>query len=191
MTSTMDTARDDTAAAAAEVAALLRAGDPRASAEFRRVFGDALTRFCWGYLGSVEEAEDAVQDIHYRLLDMDEIPDHFRPWLYRTARNHCLNRLRDHKRHHDAHPLPPDSQLRAELTGQLTRMVKQELGAHVTAALRALDPQLREVLLLRYTEGLGRAEIAEVLDIPPWQVKHRLFTGLRELREQVDAMARR
>ena len=69
-----------------------------------------------------------------------------------------------------------------ELTGNLTRMVRRELHSKLLQLLEALPMHQREVLHLRYTEGLSRAEVAQVLDIPANLVKSRLFKGLQKLR---------
>ena len=45
-----------------------------------------------------------------------------------------------------------------------------------------LFPENREVLWLRYTEELSRAEIADVLEIPEPIVKSRIYEGLERLR---------
>jgi RNA polymerase sigma-70 factor (sigma-E family) len=52
----------------------------------------------------------------------------------------------------------------------------------VVAALRALPLGQRQVLVLRYYEGLPEAEIAEVLGISPGTVKSRAARGLSALR---------
>jgi len=46
----------------------------------------------------------------------------------------------------------------------------------------------REVLWLRCSENLSRAEIAEVLELPESVVKSRLFQGLKRLREHTSLM---
>ncbi|MFT7676643.1 MAG: DNA-directed RNA polymerase specialized sigma24 family protein [Planctomycetota bacterium] len=46
-----------------------------------------------------------------------------------------------------------------------------------------LSADQREVLILRYTEDLGRNEIAAVLDEPVSVIKSRPYEGLRRLRE--------
>jgi RNA polymerase sigma-70 factor (ECF subfamily) len=142
-----------------------------------------VLRFCWGCLGSREEAEDAVQEVFCKVLAAEQVPDRFRPWLYRIARNHCLNMLRDKARRKDDRVLPSDSRLDAATTGNLTRLVKRELRSRIAHLLAALPAAYREVLQLRYAEGLSRAEIAEVLELPESVVKSRLFEGLKKLRE--------
>lgn len=162
----------------------LRQGDAHAAAELNRLYRDAMYRFCWGYLGSNDEAEDAVQDVCFKVLTAKDVPERFRPWLYRVARNHCLNLLRSRNRRQDAHRLPSASQLPQALTGQLTRLVRDEHRSHVVAMLDQLPEAQQEVLRLRYAESLSRTEIAEILDLSESVVKSRLFEGLTKLREQ-------
>ena len=71
---------------------------------------------------------------------------------------------------------------KAELTGQLTRLVKMERHEKLRRLLDELPPAQHEVLRLRYTEGLSRSEIAQVLDITESVVKSRLYEGLEKLR---------
>ena len=163
--------------------ARLRRGDPEAGALLDDLYRDALVRFCWGYLGRMEEAEDAVQDICYKVLSSKSAPDAFRPWLYKTARNHCLNLLRRRARRKDGQELPPASQVREVLTGNLTRLVRNEQRSHLSELVLSLSEPQREVLRLRYVENLSRGEIAEVLEISESVAKSRLFEGLRRLRE--------
>ncbi len=161
----------------------LREGDRTAGALLEDLYRLALIRFCWGYLGRVEDAEDAVQDITCKVLSSKSIPDAFRPWLYKTARNHCLNLLRERGRRCDGEELPSGSQLRDMLTGQLTRLVRTEQQEHADELLRRLPESQQEVLRLRYVEGLARGEIAEVLETSEGVIKSRLFEGLKRLRD--------
>ena len=162
----------------------LRAGDSSAGALLDRLYREKLVRFCWGYLGRIEEAEDAVQDICYKVLTATGIPDAFRPWLYKTTRNHCFSVLRHRARRKDGQPLPSASQLHEILTGHLTKLVKDEQRSRLSELVWSLPEEQREVLRLRYVEDLSRTEIAEVLEIPESVVKSRLFEGLKRLRER-------
>lgn len=160
----------------------LRAGDPAAGRLLESGFREALTRFCWGYLGNLDEAEDAVQEICCKVLQATNIPDEFRAWLYKVARNQCLNALRDRAKRRRGGSLPAASQIDAALTGQLTGLVREETRAKVAEIVAALSDEHREVLRLRYVENLSRGEIAEVLEIPEALVKSRLFEALKRLR---------
>ncbi len=161
----------------------LRLKDAQAAAELHRLYREALLRFCWGYVGRMEEAEDAVQDITCKVLAAEDIPDHFRPWLYKVARNHCMNLIRERATHKVRHALPAASHLFEPLTGHLTRMARDEARTKLAEIVLTLPEAQREVLRLRYVDDLSRAEIAEVLDLPESVVKSRLFEGLSKLRE--------
>ncbi len=168
--------------------AKLRSGAEDASTLLDQLFRDALVRFCWGYLSRVDEAEDAVQDILYKVITAENIPDALRPWLYKTARNHCLNLLRRRARRKDGVELPSASQVHELLTGHLTRLVRSEQQSRLGELVQQLPETQREVLRLRYVEDLTRAEIADVLEIPESVVKSRLFEGLKRLREQTSLL---
>lgn len=161
----------------------LREGDPNAGGLLDSLYREALIRFCWGYLGCLEDAEDAVQDICCHVLRSECVPDAFRPWLYKTARNHCVNLLRGRARRRDDAKLPSGSQLGGMLTGQLTKLVRSEQRSRLNELVRNLPDAQQEVLRLRYVEAFSRGEIAEVLEIPESVVKSRLFEGLKRLRE--------
>lgn len=162
--------------------AQLRGGQAEASKLLDQLYRARLTRFCLGYLGNREEAEDVVQDVFYRVLASPTVPENFRAWIYEISRNRCFDRLRAQNRRLDNQTFSTYSHFAAHLTGNLTRLVKGEQRARLWERLAALPAEQREVLLLRYTEGLSRAEIAQVLGLPENLVKHRIYNGLEKLR---------
>ncbi|MCC7293349.1 MAG: RNA polymerase sigma factor [Phycisphaerales bacterium] len=163
----------------------LRAGDAKAGRVLADTYRVAIVRFCRGYLGSIEDAEDAAQDIFYKVIAARDVPGHFRAWLYRIARNHCLNLVRNRHRRRDHAALAAGDDVDAELTGQLTRMLRVEMGARVKEALALLPDSTAEALRMRYVEGLSRQEIADVLDLRESVVKSRLFEGLKIVRTRL------
>lgn len=169
----------------------LRAGDGEAGQLLDSSYRAAMLRFCRGYLGSAEEAEDAIQEIFCKVLATTQVPENFRAWLYRIARNHCLNLIRTRKRRRTDDDLPPDTQLHDEQTGNLTRLIRIEQHQRLADLLAMLSSSQREALRLRYTEGLSRAEVAEVLELPESVVKSRLFEGIKALREHTSLLTDR
>lgn len=183
MTNLKDSSTDSTPQATRELIRYLREGDAKAALLLDQIYRDSLIRFCWGYLGRMEEAEDAVQEICYKVLTADKVPDYFRSWIYKMARNLSINMIRDRVNKNGDKAQPTVSQVQDVLTGHLTRMVKDEQQQSVTELIEKLSQEHKEVLRLRYVEDLSRQEIAEVLDLDESVIKSRLFEGLKKLRE--------
>jgi len=90
--------------------ALAQAGDERAFAQLAEPHRPALLRHCYRMLGSLLDAEDAVQDafVHaWRGLPRFEPRAPFQAWLYRIATNVCLTALRRRPPHLEAKAASP------------------------------------------------------------------------------------
>ncbi|MCU1430427.1 MAG: sig7 [Actinomycetia bacterium] len=149
-----------------------------------------LTGYCYRMLGSVFEAEDAVQETlvrAWRAFDSFEGRAAVRTWLYRIATNVCLTMLQGRQRRAlpmdltpswrgdgpvDG-PLPentwiqpiPDSQLRALDADPAEQAVAREtIRIAFVAALQHLPPRQRAVLILREVLRWQATEVAELLD---------------------------
>ena len=148
---------------------------------WNKLYRDAMVWFCRGYLGDREQAERAVQEIFSEVLRSKDVPDeNSRAWLYRLARDHCLEVLRAQgRRHYDEEApagLPPDGQTSGKSS------LPPAYGSRLDHLIGALPAARREVLRLRYVEGLTRAEIAYVLGIPESKVKSLIYDSLASLR---------
>ncbi|WP_433448611.1 sigma-70 family RNA polymerase sigma factor [Streptomyces sp. CA-142005] len=169
-----------------------RAGDAEAFRALTEPHRRELQLHCYRILGSVQDAEDMVQETllaAWRGLDGFQGRASVRAWLYRIATNRCLNALRDAGRRPQPRepagppvdvPEPtrrseavwyepyPDALL-ADLPdtapGPEARYETREaLGLSFTAGLRHLPPRQRAVLVLRDVLGFRAAEVAELLD---------------------------
>lgn len=161
----------------------LREGSEDAAELLDRIYRQPLLRFCTGILQDRTQAEDAVQEAFLKVMAADTVPDHFRAWLYRIARNHCLNLARSRRRRKDCIALPSDLNIALSATGNLSRIVKDERRQRLASLVSALPADFRDAIRLRYTEGLSRSEIASVLEIEESEVKIRLFRGMQLLRD--------
>src|SRR5829696_5022353 len=77
--------------------ALIRRGHHGAFEALVQRYQPRLLAFCRHMLGSAEDAEDVLQEVFaasFNAICADERPINARPWLYRIARNRCLNHLR-------------------------------------------------------------------------------------------------
>jgi RNA polymerase sigma-70 factor, ECF subfamily len=101
----------------------------------------------------------------------------FPAWIYRIARDRAWRHLR---RERPALPLLPEPELPAKADDA---DFTAEDAAAVHAALAELPAEQREVLVLRFIEGLTYEEIAAITAAPLGTVRSRLFYGKAMLRQ--------
>jgi RNA polymerase sigma-70 factor (ECF subfamily) len=149
-----------------------------------------LTGYCYRMLGSTFEAEDAVQETMvraWRSLERFEGRASLRSWLYRIATNVCFDALKGRQRRarpmdlgpagEASGPLPeplaherflepaPDGRVLPEDGDPAELAVAREtVRLAFVAALQALPPRQRAVLLLRDVLNWRAAEVADLLD---------------------------
>jgi RNA polymerase sigma-70 factor, ECF subfamily len=171
-----------------------------------------LVGYCYRMLGSIYEAEDAVQDAMlraWRALPTFEDRTGLRPWLYRIATNVCIDMLRGRSqralpidvapvasgelRRGDARPEAtwiqpaPDSLVLPADGDPAERAVSREsVRLAFIAALQHLAPRQRAVLILRDVLRWRAAEVAALLETSTDAVN----STLRRARAALPAMDR-
>ncbi len=131
-------------------------------------------------------SEDMVQETFLRVLRGIEsyaYPRPFKPWLYAIATNLARNYFKQADTRHTVSAETGELDRRAAGVQPEDTLVADDETRVLLAALHTLPDHQREAIMLRYTQELSLAEIAEVLEIPVGTVKSRLSLGLRRLRE--------
>ena len=150
-------------------------------------------------LGDENGALDAAQEAFvkaWRALPRFEGGSLFTTWLTRITINQCRNELRKlgtvkHGRPRSLdEPLAGTDGTRADALAAPTRAPWEDLrGREVRAAFRevlaCLEPEDREVLLLKEVEGLSYEDMAAVLAIPTGTVRSRLHRARAEVRRRI------
>jgi RNA polymerase sigma factor (sigma-70 family) len=134
--------------------------------------------FCRHMLGSVEEAEDALQHTFlaaYRDLLRSDKPINLKPWLYTIARNRCLSVLRARRERAPDEPLEPSTE---HLAQEVER--RDDLRA-LLGDLAALPHDQRAALVLAELGDMSHDEIGHVLDCPRERVKALVFQARSSL----------
>jgi RNA polymerase sigma-70 factor (ECF subfamily) len=129
-------------------------------------------------LGDRDRAADATQNAFvsaYRKLATFDPQRRFFSWIYRILVNECLNDRRGRRAHE---PLSPAL---ATVGSPADLLEADERRRSVQAAVLALPPEYREVVILRHFTGLSYDEIADVLGLPAKTVKSRLHTAKERL----------
>jgi RNA polymerase sigma-70 factor (ECF subfamily) len=107
----------------------------------------------------------------------------FETWVYRMVVNSCL----DHRRRERRLTPLADGFLRLlrAPADSLAEMLRSERERQVRSAVDKLSPELRIVVVLRYTEGLSYDEIAAVLGCSPGTVGSRLNRAHKKLEKRL------
>ncbi len=179
-------------ASEAQRLAAAQRGDEAAFDALTRPFRRELHVHCYRMLGSLDDADDALQETllrAWRGLDQFQPRAPFRAWLYRIATNVCLSMLARHARRGDVvsldqagsamtgsgeegepvHLQPYPDHLLDELgttTPGPAAMVEERESVELAfvAAAQMLPPRQRAALLLRDVVGYSAAEVAAMLE---------------------------
>lgn len=134
--------------------------------------------------GSDADAADAAQDAFvdaFRDLDRFDARQDFYPWLYVLLRHRCIKQRTRRATRHESGALPE----RSAAAGLAPEQVLD-----VRAALERLDPDDRELIVLKHLDGWTYDEIASRLHVPRGTVMSRLFTARRRLHHQMGGVQR-
>jgi RNA polymerase sigma-70 factor, ECF subfamily len=187
-------------AAASDNSALVaaQAGDEQAFVRLTAPHRQPLHRHCYRILGSLHDADDALQETMLRAW---RGIDHFQPraplrsWLYRIATNVCLRMLEQRARDPiaavDSHLEPyPDVLLNdlASAAAGPEEMVeeRERIGLAFVAAMQLLPPKQRVTVVLRDVLDWSAREVAELLDDTVPAVNSALQRGRDRLERERD-----
>jgi RNA polymerase sigma-70 factor (TIGR02960 family) len=192
-----------------------RAGDEEAFRDLTEPHRRELQVHCYRILGSMQDAEDMVQETllaAWRSLEAFEGRASVRSWLYRIATNRCLNALRARSRRPrevQAMGDSPEPTRRTEpvwlepypdvlLEGLPDRSpgpaaryeARESIELSFIVALQHLPPRQRAALVLRDVLGFRTAEVADMLDVGEAAVKGALQRARATLRARLPAADR-
>jgi RNA polymerase sigma-70 factor (ECF subfamily) len=163
-------------------------GDIDAYAILVNRYRDGYTRFAARMLGSLEDADDALQMSFvraFRNLKQCRDPDRFGSWLYQIVVNECrtlgarrarreLRLVRDYENiDHESSAHPADA---------------AALRDEIQHALNQLEASQREAFLLRHVEGLGYDEISKITGVGVSALKMRVKRAAEKLRELLEGV---
>ncbi len=166
---------------------LTRRGNQAAYEVLVARYQSRLLAFCRHMLSSREDAEDVLQEVFaaaFNAMIADTRPINVRPWLYRIARNRCLNHLRRQQ------PIGVDSMdvhLADHGTTTADRVHKREEFRELVGDVQELPETQRTALLLREIDALSYEQIAEAMETTVPSVKSLLVRARVSLAEAAEA----
>ena len=155
-------------------------GDSQAFAELVREHQGMVFSIAYHFLQDRSLAEDLAQEVFLELfqtLDRIQSPAHLVYWLRRVTANRCIDhgRKKNRRREMALEEAPEPVASAPAADPMLLERLQQSLAV--------LPEKQRLVVIMRFQEGLGPAEIAEVLEMPVNTVKSTLHRSLADLRK--------
>jgi RNA polymerase sigma-70 factor (ECF subfamily) len=162
--------------------------DSTVLAEIYDALSPELYRYAYRLLGQREAAEDALAETFLRFLRIVHSgggpSQHVRAYLYRILHNLAMD---SHRRGFPGHDSLDAAPITAENMDPLHSAAEIISAEQARSAVWRLTPGQRQVILLRYFQGLGSEEIARVVDKPVGAVKalqHRALNALRRIMQR-------
>lgn len=145
-----------------------------------------LIGYAQGFVHDWERARDVVQDTFIRLCQQDvaKVRDGVKTWLFTVCRNRALDVLRK-----DSRLVEMDEKKLLKIPGNsvsaATLLEKEEVHNRLDAYLQRLTPNQREVIVLKFQQGLSYEEISRVTGLTQGNVGFLLHHALKRLREWI------
>ena len=137
-----------------------------------------------------EDAEDIVHDIFLHFWDKGLLslpPDELRRLLYTSAKNACLNYLKQKQRRQSEHIDREDISLQIAEISETTPedlTIQQEIRQQLNNIIAKLPQRSQDIFRMAYIEGLRTVEIANKLDISVRTVENLRYRSISFIRKR-------
>jgi len=156
-------------------------------AKLFREHNAALLRFTAAKLGSEQEAQEVAQEAYVRLLQLDrpETISYLRAFLFKTAANLAMDRLRARRRAPSMHSVTGEDIAAFDLSPE-RQCAGAQMIAVLNTALDELPTKCYQIFVLHRVEGLSRAEIAIRMGLGERMVRLYMARALEHLHRRID-----
>ncbi len=161
-------------------------------------YADALYRHCYFRVSDPERAKDIVSDVFTKTWDYlvkGNTVENYKPFLYRTLNHLIIDEYRK-KKTESLDALLDESEVPEGAFAELVEGSREELEFSIDARdvprlIEKMPDTHREVIVMRFVDGLMPREIAEVLGVPVNTISVRIHRGIAWLSENVDQLGKR
>ena len=149
-------------------------------------FQSPLIAYASTLLHDADRARDVVQDTFIKLCAQppERVRGHLKAWLFTVCRNRALDILRKDK------PITPLEEVRWKKVAGAGLQPDESLhlterNSQLTSLLARLSANQREVILLKFQQGLSYQEIHEVTGLTTTNIGFLIHSGLKRLRDLI------
>ena len=167
----------------------LKDGNLQAFNELFDRYGKRLYHFSYGYLKTVEDAEEIVQEVFMKIWNNRAellVQESIESYVFTIARNGILNTIRKSKSEQtylNYIKINPGKNILLD-----DELNFNELEKAYQSAIEQLSPRRKEVYLLSKAGSYSNAEIAEKLNISVKTVENQMTTALAEIRKNLRSL---
>jgi RNA polymerase sigma-70 factor (ECF subfamily) len=157
-----------------------RALDANAMAELCELYYPKMLKFMYYHAGA-DKAEDLTGEVFLKMMrSIDKQTGNFEAWLYKIARNTVIDKARYSKARPEV-SIDPEIQDQMNSSKNLNRKTTAAMDAQ--SALLLLNEEQRELLTLKFIQGLNNAEISEITGKKEGAIRAMQFRALSALRD--------
>jgi RNA polymerase sigma factor (sigma-70 family) len=149
---------------------------------------ESLIQFLATRLRSVQEAKEVAQEAYVRLLSLEDsgAVSFLRAFLFKTAANLAVDRIRSRNRQRQAHDAGLCDESREASTPDREAATAQEVEI-VRRLIGELPPKCRQAFLLHRVQGAEFSEIAKEMGLSERMVRHYVLRAVLYCRTGLDA----
>ena len=146
------------------------------------------------YVFDKEDVKDILQELIVKIyfsLPKYNIKYKFKNWVHKITLNYVLDFIRKKNSRYNYEVVDMTQQQYMFVDNSSTaeeEIVNKEILQKVYRCINSLKPKYKEVIFLRYAEGLDIPEIAEILGITVSNVKVRLHRAIKLIKKEIEIL---
>ena len=163
-------------------------GDDKGLAEIVREYSDGLIMYINGIVNNISVAEELMEETFYKIITKKPKFNgkySFKTWLYTIGRNVAIDYLRHNSKIIRSSFDALENYIQEEYDLEKMHIV-EERKIIVHRALRRLNADYRQIILLLYFENLTNAEAAVVMKKSSRQIKNLVYRAKNTLKSELD-----
>tara|TARA_R110002049_G_scaffold219509_1_gene391207 strand:- start:1167 stop:1760 length:594 start_codon:yes stop_codon:yes gene_type:complete len=168
---------------------LLKKGDEKAYETLFRLYYDKLLHISKGYLGTMEDAEEIVQNVFLKVWEQKnnfEKINNINNYLYTMTKNACLDQIK----HRKVKSLYSQNRYKENIEDQChfikdeaaSLLLENELKKRIEFSIELLPEKCKNVFIKSRIEGMNHKEIAKIFNLSKRTVDNHIYNALKHMK---------